>query len=160
MSTLHGITHISSLLDQLATSPQRLADLVTGSADEYLDRASPGEWSARTVIAHLRDDEFMVMRLRLERMLVENEPDLAPFDEKVWAATRYTGRDSLDELLADFRLHREASLSILRRLGPGDWLRTGRQPEYGAFDVHWWLQHWTEHDNTHLAQIRDALISH
>lgn len=157
MSTLHGIAHIPSLLDELAATPQRLADLVTGTADEYLDRASHGEWSARTVIAHLRDDEFMVMRLRLERMLVENEPDLAPFDEKVWAATRYTGRDSLDELLADLRLHREASLSILRRLEPAHWIRTGRQPEYGAFDIHWWLQHWTKHDNVHLAQIRDAL---
>lgn len=157
MSTLHGIVDIPTLLEQLTATPVQLADLVAGANDERLDGAPPGEWSARTIIAHLRDDEFMVMRLRLERILVENQPDLAPSDEKAWAASRFTGRDAPDELLADFRLHREASLSILRRLDQDDWLRTGLQPEYGAFDIHWWLQHWTEHDDTHLTQIRDAL---
>jgi hypothetical protein len=157
MSTLRGTADIRSLLDDFAATPAILAQIATGVGDDDLDAARQGEWSARTVIAHLRDDEFMVMRLRLERMLVENEPDLAPFDEKAWAASRFTGRDALDELLTDFRLHREASLSILRRLDPNEWLRTGRQPEYGAFDIHWWLQHWAEHDDTHLAQVRDAL---
>jgi hypothetical protein len=157
MSTLRGTADIRSLLDDFAATPAILAQIATGVGDDDLDAAREGEWSARTVIAHLRDDEFMVMRLRLERMLVENEPDLAPFDEKAWAASRFTGRDGLDELLTDVRLHREASLSILRRLEPDDWLRTGRQPEHGAFDIHWWLQHWTEHDNIHLDQIRDAL---
>lgn len=157
MTTLRGTTGIPSLLAGVADTPANLAHAVVGASDESLDTARQGEWSARTVIAHMRDDEFMVMRLRLTRMLVEDEPNLAPFDEKAWAASRYTGRDAIDELLADFKVQREASVSILRRLQPDEWLRTGHQPEIGTFDIHYWLQHWIDHDQTHVAQVRHAL---
>ncbi len=48
-------------------------------------------------------------------------------------------------------------MMILRRLRPDDWLRTGVQPEYGDFDVHWWVQHCLAHDEIHIAQIQSAL---
>jgi hypothetical protein len=155
--TSRGTREIPSLLEDLAATPDRLEAVTRGATDDALDAAQEGEWSARTVLAHLRDDEFMVMRLRLERMTVEDHPTLASFDEEAWAASRWRGRDTRQELLADFRLQREASLMILRRLEGDDWLRRGLQPEYGAFDVHWWVEHWLEHDETHIAQIRSAL---
>ena len=155
--TSRGTQEIPSLLEGLAATPDRQEVLARGAADSALDAAPEGEWSARTVLAHLRDDEFMVMRLRLERMTVEDHPTLAPFDEKAWAASRWQGRDTVDELLADFRLQREVTMMILRRLEDDDWRRTGLQPEFGAFDVHWWVEHWLEHDETHLAQISAVL---
>ncbi len=155
--TSRGTQEIPSLIEGLAATLDRLEALVRGAADNALDAAPEGEWSARTVLAHLRDDEFMVMRLRLERMTVEDHPTLTPFDEKAWAASRWQGRDTVDELLADFRLQREVTMMILRRLEDDDWRRTGLQPEFGDFDVHWWVEHWLEHDETHLAQISAVL---
>ncbi len=155
--TSRGSRDIPSLLEGLAATPDRLQAAVRAADDNALDAAPDGDWSARTVLAHLRDDEFMVMRLRLERMTVEDHPTLTPFDEKAWAASRWQGRDTVDELLADFRLQREATMMILRCLEGDDWLRTGLQPEYGAFDVHWWVEHWLGHDETHIAQISAAL---
>ncbi len=155
--TSRGGRDIPSLLEGLAATPDRLQAAVRDADDGALDAAPVGDWSARTVLAHLRDDEFMVMRLRLERMTVEDHPTLAPFDEKAWAASRWRGRDTVDELLADFRLQREATMMILRRLESDDWLRTGLQPELGAFDVHWWVEHLLEHDETHVAQISAVL---
>ena len=148
---------IPSLLEGLAATPDILEALTLDADEAMLDAAPEGEWSVRTVLAHLRDDEFMVMRLRLERMLAEEHPTLTPFDEKAWAASRWQGRDEVEELLADFRLQRQASLMILRRLGNDDWQRTGLQPEYGVFDLHWWVEHWLEHDELHIAQIAEAL---
>ena len=155
--TSRGSQEIPSLLERLAATPDRVEVLVRDSDDMVLDADAEGEWSARTVLAHLRDDEFMVMRLRLERMLVEHEPELAPFDEKAWAASRNTGRDSCDELLSDFRTQREASVAIVKTLTTDDWRRIGLQPEYGSFDIHWWLEHCLDHDNNHLNQIESAL---
>ncbi len=152
-----GSRDISSLLEGLAATPDRLEAVTRNAGDGALDAAQEGEWSARPVLAHLRDDEFMVSRPRLERMTVEEHPTLAPFDEEAWAASRWRGRDTRQELLADFRLQREASMMILRRLEGDDWLRRGLQPEYGAFDIHWWAEHWLEHDETHIAQITAAL---
>ena len=155
--TSRGSQEIPSLLERLAATPDRVEVLVRDSDDMVLDADAEGEWSARTVLAHLRDDEFMVMRSRLVRMTVEDHPTLAPFDEKAWATSRWKGRDTVDELLADFRLQREVTMMGLRRLEGDDWLRTGLQPEYGAFDVHWWVEHWLEHDDTHVAQITAVL---
>lgn len=157
MTTLAGGRDPATLIDGLASTPGRLEALLREADDAALDAAPAGEWSARTALAHLRDDEFMVMRLRLERMAVEDEPALVPFDEKAWADNRWTGRDALPELLADFRAQREATLHILRRLQPGDWRRTGTQPEYGRFNIHYWVENTLDHDETHLAQIAAAL---
>ena len=97
------------------------------------------------------------MRLRLERFLAEELPQLAPFDERAWAGERWRGRDSTAELLADFAVQRQASIMILERLGDADWERRGFQPEPGEFDLAWWVEHWLEHDREHLAQIQSSL---
>ncbi len=161
MTTLTGTRDPAALIEGLAATPDRLEALLRDIPDDAaLDREpAPGEWSARTVLAHLRDDEFMVGRLRLERMAVEDEPALAPFDEKAWARDRWTGRDALPDLLADFRAQRDASLHILRRLTPDDWRRPGTQPEYGRFDIHYWVENWLDHDDTHMAQVQATLAA-
>jgi hypothetical protein len=159
MATSRGSRDTSNLVEDLAATPDRVEAAVRDAGPSALDHAPPGEWSPRTILAHLRDDEFMVMRLRLERMIAEDNPTLAPFDETTWAATRRTGRDALPDLLADLRLQRKASLGILSTLRPDDWRRTGVQPEYGAFDIHWWVEHWLDHDNTHIAQLTSTLAT-
>ena len=149
--------YADQLIATLDATPRILAELVAASDDDAFDKAWPGEWSPRTVLAHLRDDEFLVMRLRLERMLSEQTPMLMPFNETAWERTRYTGRDALDELVADLAEQRAASIAILRRLTPEDWQRPGYQPEIGELTIATWTEHWVEHDQTHINQIRASL---
>ncbi len=155
---IRGTQDRALLVSRLAESARRLATITGGVSDEVLDRApAPGEWSARTVLAHLRDDEFMVMRPRIERIAVEDVPALAPFDEQAWAETRWRGGDSLDALLEGFRVQRVATVAILERLTEQEWRRLGSQPEIGTFDLWWWVEHTLEHDEVHLAQAARAL---
>lgn len=134
----------------------RLTEGLAGSA--ALDhRPTDGDWSTREILAHLVDDEMYVMRTRLERIVKEDEPDLAPHDEKKWHANRNTTRDALEALLADFALQRAASLGLMHMLRDSDWARHGFQPEYGRFTAEKWLQHWVEHDEVHLRQIEGNL---
>jgi len=97
------------------------------------------------------------MRTRLERIIKEDKPDLAPHDEKHWYAHRNTTRDRRDMLLADFALQRAASMGIIEMLRESDWARTGHQPEYGVFTAEQWLDHWAEHDTVHIRQIEANL---
>ncbi len=151
------VPNTDHLIATLEATPRILAELVAAGGDAAFDKAWPGEWAPRTVLAHLRDDEFLVMRLRLERLLSEQTPMLMPFNETEWERTRYTGRDALDELLADFAEQRAASLHILRRLTPEQWQRPGYQPEIGELTITTWTEHWVEHDQTHINQIRASL---
>ena len=135
-----------------------LTQLTSGVADAALDyRGDPEDWSVREILAHLVDDEAYVMRMRLERMLKEKRPDLAPYDQEAWYASRNTSRDALAQLLADFATQRAASLNILEMLRESDWAREGFQPEYGTLTVESWLDHWASHDATHLQQIERTL---
>ncbi len=152
-----GVVGHAELVRTLAATPEALEAMLLSTSETALDRAEPGEWPSRTVAAHLRDDEFMVMRLRLERMLVEDAPTLVPFDEGTWAVSRWRGRDGVGDLIADLRMQRAASLHILARLTDEQWRRLGTQPEIGTFDIHWWVEHWAEHDVDHLNQVATAL---
>ena len=132
---------------------------LTGRLDEAAlnYRPTDQEWSVREILAHLVDDEMYVMRLRLARIVEENEPDLVPHDEKKWFATRNTARDALSELLEDFQVQRQASLGIIRFLREDEWQRRGFQPEYGHFTAEEWLGRWAAHDLNHLRQIESNL---
>src|SRR5438067_9860192 len=111
------------------TSPT-LIRLTSSLSDDALDyRQASDQWSIREILAHLVDDEMYVMRTRLERMMKEDRPDLAPHDEQMWYANRNTTRDALADLLDDFALQRAASLGIIDMLREEDWMREGYQPE-------------------------------
>lgn len=145
----------------LETTTSALRRLTGARDDTALDfHPAPDAWSIREILAHLVDDEAFVMRLRLERIVKEDRPDLVPHDEKQWYATRNTARDARDDLLADFETQRAASLGIARLLRPADWQRVGFQPEYGEFTAETWLIHWADHDTVHLNQIEHTLLAY
>lgn len=147
-----------AILETTTSALRRLAGALDDAALDF--HPAPDAWSIREVLAHLVDDEAFVMRLRLERTVKEDRPDLAPHDEKQWYATRNTTRDARDELLADFETQRAASLGIARLLRPADWRRVGFQPEYGEFTAESWLTRWAEHDTVHLNQIEQTLLAY
>ena len=146
-----------AVLEATAPALRRLTGDLDDAALDF--HPAPNAWSIREVLAHLVDDEAFVMRLRLERIVKEDRPDLVPHDEKQWYATRNTARDARDELLGDFATQRSASLNIARLLRPDDWQRVGFQPEYGECTADTWLTHWAEHDTVHLNQIEQTLLA-
>ena len=142
------------LIDALSQTTPTLTRLTSGLTDDVLDcHPTPTDWSIREILAHFVDDEMYVMRTRMERMIKEVQPDLAPHDEKKWYADRNKSRDCLSELLQDFQTQRAASLAMITMLRDKDWLREGFQPEYGHFTAEQWLARWVEHDQVHLRQI-------
>ena len=142
------------LIARLEATHPTLVQLTRDLSAAVLDfHPGPAEWSIREILAHLVDDEMYVMRTRLERMIKEDEPLLAPHDEQRWYATRNMSRDELTQLLDDFALQRAASLGIIRMLREAEWKRVGIQPEYGRFTAEEWLGRWAAHDRTHVEQI-------
>lgn len=146
----------SELIERLAATPKTLAHLVAEASDALLDAAPPGEWSARTTLAHFRDDEYLCMRVALERMLAEDSPAVHFMDGADWEPARNRTRDRKEQLLGDFALHRQASLLILRSLRPEDWSRQGRNGER-VLSIEDLLRGWVRHDASHIAQLEAAL---
>ncbi|MEO8540621.1 MAG: DinB family protein [bacterium] len=147
---------MEELIQQLAATPKALAHLVAEATDESMDRADAGAWSARMILAHFRDDEYLCLRAGLTRMLAEDNPAVHFIDGADWEPGRNRTRDRKEWLLADFALQRQASLGILRMLRPEDVLRTGTRAGR-EFSVQQLLEVWVRHDREHLAQLEQAV---
>ena len=145
-------SEMDELIDALAGTPKALAQLVADASDELLDESVEGGWSARTILAHFRDDEFLCTRVALERMLAEREPELLFIDGADWEPGRNRTRDRKPWLLGDFALQRQASISILRLMRPEDWQRSGRSGGR-EFSIERFVRRWVEHDREHVAEL-------
>ena len=145
-------------IDLLTATPKTLAHLVAEASDAQLDQEpTGGGWSPRTILAHLRDFEFLEARLDLERALAEDVPKVGELDNRAWERDRNRTRERKDWLLADFALQRQASATILRALRDEDWRRELVTPFAGTLTISSLLDWWVAHDAAHVRQLEDAV---
>lgn len=140
-------------------APRTLAHLIQGVSTEKLKRPpAPGKWSVTEIITHLAEDE-LVSSWRYRQMLEYDDPQLAGFDQDLWA--RLGGYASWEpgEALELFRLLREANLRMFARLTPEQWERRGTHTERGNLTVRALCLHMAAHDINHIEQIRGILES-
>ena len=143
------------LLAELAAGPRAAAHLVAELDEARFGTPAAGDWPPRTILAHLRDDEYLCLRLALERMLAEDDPAVRFIDGADWEAGRNRSRDRKEQLLADYALQRQATLGILALLEPAQWQRAATR-EGARFTVAELVQGWARHDREHIAQLEAA----
>ena len=149
--------NLLNALAQLAATPSRLAHLTVEADDAILDAAPEGEWSARTVLAHLRDAEMVEFRVGLERLVAEPNPALYFLPPDEWERDRNRERDEKSVLLGDFALQRQASMNLIATMRDSDWERTAPGPRDEPISAAQFVQIWAGHDAAHLGQI-EALL--
>jgi hypothetical protein len=131
-------------------------EALAGVTDEELDRrpAEPDGWTARQVVHHLADSEAMAYT-RLRRLVADDDPQLAGYDEPVWATRLHYDRP-IEPSLAVVRAVRSSSLQLLGSLTDAEWARTGTHSESGPYSVDRWLEIYADHCADHANQIRAA----
>jgi DinB superfamily len=144
------------IVKTLRATPVVVRVLVAEVDDARLRRRpAPGEWAIIEVVAHLADTEERALG-RVRRMLAENDPELAPFDQEALAEERhYLDRD-LEELTRLEQLRRE-HLAVLEGLDGAGWERTGRHGEHGELTVELYETHVAAEEVDHLAQTARLL---
>jgi hypothetical protein len=117
---------------------------------------APREWAIIEVVAHLADTEERALG-RVRRMLAEEDPQLAPFDQETLAVQRHYLDLDLEGELARLEQLRDQHLDLLDGLdGPG-WERTGRHGQHGLMSVELYETHVAAEEVDHLAQIARLL---
>lgn len=149
---------VAKRIERLLATPRTVANLVAEAGDAELDaQRIAGEWNARTILAHLRDDEFLCMRPALERALAEEMPTVYFIEGADWQSSRSLRRERKEWLLADFALQRQASVSILHLLAPSDWERAMYSPRHGRLTITGLVDVWIQHSEEHVAQLEAVL---
>lgn len=146
-----------AILAALAAGPRHLALALFGRPDEDLARPpAPGEWSAVQVLEHLLYSEEL-LATRIDRLLAEDEPDLAA--AAVWADTPASDEGSAGTgetataIAARVSALRHATVTRLAGLPESDWGRGGNHPEWGRVTVLSQAAYFARHEASHLAQL-------
>ena len=123
-----------------------------GIRDDELDASASGEWTPRQIVHHLADSE-MTSAIRLRRLIAEDEPAIAGYDEERYAKALTRDRP-IEPSLEAMRWARESSLQIVERLSDAEWARSGTHSDSGPYSVERWLEIYAAHPHDHAAQIR------
>jgi len=144
-----------NLINRYKDGPREVRAVLEGITETELDaRPASDAWTAREVAHHLADSE-MTSAIRLRRLLAEDRPLIAGYDEQEFARRLHYERPveaSLDALDAA----RRSTAAILDRLTEDEWAREGTHSESGRYTVEDWLAIYAAHAHDHAEQIRRA----
>jgi hypothetical protein len=96
-------------------------------------------------------------RLRAERMVKEENPELEVYDqEALSAAGQYSGRD-VEDSFDHFEEQREDNVAWLTSLPARVLSRTARHQELGTITLSHLLNEWAFHDLGHVRQVAELV---
>ena len=149
---LPGLT----LLEQTPIIIEKI--LYAATKDELYWKPKPERWSISEVLAHLVDVE-QVFRERASRMVQEDSPALAAYDQNaVYASGKYSS-GSAEEHLRAFCHERDRSMSWLRYQPAAAMARTAQHAELGRITLGDLMHVWAFHDLGHIRQIAELYRS-
>lgn len=143
-------------VSQLETTCDLLRAVLDGITDEQTRwKPAPDRWSIAEVLEHLAHVESHGFRIRVERMVLEDNPQLDLYDQVAFAASgQYSGREA-EESLAHFEEQREDNTAYLNGLQPSILKRTAQHEKLGAITIGQLLNEWAFHDLGHMRQIAE-----
>ncbi|HEU4391991.1 MAG TPA: DinB family protein, partial [Blastocatellia bacterium] len=116
-------------------------------------KPSDSDFSVLENICHLRDVEAEGYAVRIERILIEKEPELADLDGSRLAAERNYNSADLAKALVEFGVARERSLSLLRGAAPASLERRGNLEGAGLIRLSELVTRIVEHDRSHIEEL-------
>ena len=143
---------------EVTANLRQLPDLIEGalhglSDDELRRRPSPDVWSALEVCCHLRDSA-QEEGVRVRRLVEEDGPTLATYDQEAWARERNYQREDIRRLRTALRAFLGGLAYQLEGLSDPQWERGGTHPESGPVTVRSRAELEVEHAQAHLEQLR------
>ncbi len=117
---------------------------------------APGKWTLKEVLGHLCDDE----RIFAYRALCIARGDTRPlpgFDEQAYMAGATFESRALDDILAEYRTVRWATITLFASMTPETWMRRGIVNEYET-TVRGLAFHIAGHELHHLRVVRERYL--
>jgi HAD superfamily hydrolase (TIGR01549 family) len=148
-----------ALIHRLAAFPAGVAATIEGHLQAVLEcKPADFEWCARDIICHLRDHDAEEDHTRLERILSEEAPFLSG-NYDPWAHAQDYLTTSANAALVDFVHYRGRMVQWLRSQPAEVWKRPARHAIFGPTSFEEMVRFATEHDRTHLRQMRSAIAN-
>jgi len=124
-SYVQNVSNEYTLLEELEISVHRFIKFVQNiPMDKFDYRYAEGKWTIKDIIQHLIDAEriFAYRALRFSR---NDQTALASFDENVYVIEAHANQRSIQDLLTELAVVRQATLSLFKTFSKEELLRSG-----------------------------------
>jgi hypothetical protein len=146
-----------ALLDRMRATTTVVRQAVERArGGRFTEAPRTGEWSALETLTHLRDVVVHVYGLRIRRLLYEEAPVFADFDEEGYRRASLARGESAEHLLDSVVGEHEQLARLLETLPDEEWARAGRHPSLGTMSIEFLARRVGEHAEEHAAQITAA----
>jgi hypothetical protein len=143
-------------LNLLEATPAILRGLMAEISEEDAKwKPAPDRFSIAEVLAHLSHSEGHCYRLRVDRFLGEELPELEPDDAQMHVELYRDGDPEED--FGHFEDQRETNVELLRGLPAEAGNRKARHKAAGEITLAQMLHEWALHDLGHIRQIAELV---
>jgi len=157
---------MSTLTNLIATLDQEraiLLDAIKKVPDEALTLIGVvGAWSIKNILAHLADQERLVVQVLPQRLATGIVPEIVSIinaDADTWNAKQIEANEhlTLSEQLKQLKEARQALVQVIHDIGEGSLTRQHPWPEWEGTVAEYILQVVGEHEREHRETILAAL---
>ena len=133
---------------------------VLGKSIQGLDRKEllafpiPGTWSIQQIVLHIMDSDLIASD-RMKRVAAEDHPTLIGYNETAFAKTLAYDHIPAKDACEVFRLNRQITAELLRRLPDTAFQKTGLHNERGELTLEHLVSGYIEHLDHHLKFIKE-----
>lgn len=125
-----NLTQTSDLLAALQADNENFAAFIKHIPAGKLDyRYAEGKWTIREIITHLTDAE-RIFAYRALRFARNDKTALPGFEENDYVPESNATHRSIESLLAEYSIVRQATIALLQSLSPDMLLRQGTASNY------------------------------
>lgn len=150
---MRAIEH-EEIIRRLRTSAAALTAAVrTVPTGKELQPPAPGEWSVQEALVHVRNVALLALGLRIRRLLYEEDPLFADYDDTPARQANLRQPEPLHAVLDMIVWEHEQIARLLEGLPDEDWERQGRHPERGSMSIEFLARWAVDHAEDHAAQI-------
>jgi hypothetical protein len=152
---------VKDVFERLASAPRLLFEVCSGASPERMSRPlAPGKWSPLQILQHLVGGDKEALLPRIEKILNEDHPFLASYDQDLWMKQYgdVFNRKAVS-LLDEYARLREKTMVLLFDLDLAGWHRTGQHEERGDITLFELASYFAHHDEHHRRQIAEFLAT-
>lgn len=148
----------AEFIKSLEGQMEKLDRMLKKYDEKALSKKSEGKWSAKEIIGHLGDCEY-VYGVRMRIALAEPGNTLQAFDQELWVRNLKHQEKEIGKLVETLKGLRRANLTVLRDVKETDWEKFGMHTERGKMTVEGMVKLLGEHFEKHLQQVERVASS-